>query len=133
MTQMSFSDLGQVNWGATGKLALARGAGAAIIWGVLGLATHFVGLKAFPIVLLQWTLAASIGAPLYHLLVRGIRAVFGGIPMVQMACNILLLMISLVIAAGDPLVFLVNRQFPGLLGVESFRAINLEPAIFVLR
>lgn len=76
-------------------------------------------------------LVIAIGAPLYHFMIRGIRSVLGGLPFVGLACNLILILCSLVVAIGDPIVFAVNKRFPELLGLADFKPFNLFPAIFV--
>jgi hypothetical protein len=37
-----------------------------------------------------------------------------------------------VVCIGDPLVYVINRAWPGALNVADFRLFNLRPMIFVL-
>lgn len=128
MTDDSVS-LGSVNWAATAKLALVRGIAASLVWCVV--MVFLLPAAALPGFFIQNILGLVIGAPLFHLLVRGVHRVLGGLPFVGLVCNILLFVTALTVAVGDPIVFLLNRQFPELLGLADFKFINLVPAIFV--
>jgi len=130
MADQLATDLGPVNWGATAKLSLARGVAAATVWCVVMLFMH-APLGSIPRQFILLVPTIAIGAPLYHLMVRGIKAVLGGLPFVGLACNLILLICALVVAAGDPIVFALNKRFPDLLGIADFKPFNLVPAIFV--
>ena len=130
MTDTS-SDLGSVDWAGTAKLTLARGLSSAIVWSVLALMMKGVPFGTIPGLFIQLVLAIAIGAPLYHLIVRGIRSVLGGLPFVGLACNMMLLACSVIVAIGDPIVFAINKSVPDLLGISDFKLFNLVPAIFV--
>lgn len=130
MTEETAIDLGRVDGVATAKLALARGLASAPVWCVVALAMK-VPFGSLPVLFIQLVPAIVIGAPLYHLIVRGVRAVLGGLPFVGLACNLMLLACSLGVAIGDPIVFALNKQFPELLGVTDFKLFNLVPALLV--
>lgn len=130
MTDTASPDLGPVNMAATLKLSLARGLAAATVWCVVMLFLH-APLGSIPMQFLMMVPTIAIGAPLYQLMVRGFKAVLGGLPFVGLACNLILLICALVVAVGDPIVFAVNKRFPDLLGIPDFKPFNLVPAIFV--
>lgn len=123
--------LGAVDWTATTKLALARGVSSALVWCTVAAMMKGLLIGNLPGLFVQLVLAIAIGAPLYHLIVRGIRAALGGLPFVGLACNLMLLACSVMVAIGDPIVFALNKSFPELLGTADFKLFNLVPAIFV--
>lgn len=125
------ADRRSIDWAATAKLTLARALASALVWSVLAVAFKAVPMGHIAGVFGQLLLAIAVGAPLYHGVVRGVRATLGGIPFVTLACNLLLVGTSILAAAGDPIVFALNRQFPDLIGIADFKVVNFVPAIFV--
>ena len=130
MTDEITTGLGPVNLAATLKLSLARGLAAATIWCVVMLFMQ-APPSAIPVQFIQLVPAIAIGAPLYHLLIRGVRSVLGGLPFVKIVCDCILFITALIVAIGDPIVFAVNKRFPELLGIADVKLFNLVPAIFV--
>lgn len=131
MSDLAASDLGSVDWAATAKLTVARAVSSAMVWSVVGMMMKSAPLGTMAGLFVQLVLALAIGAPLYHLIVRGVAKVLGGLPFVGLACNLMLLACSVMVAIGDPIVFALNKRFPALLGVTDFKLFNLVPAIFV--
>jgi len=136
MAGMTMSDLGRIQWGPTLKLALGRSVSSAMVLTVLvglfgGPGVGLGGLAGF---FLYWSIASVIGVPGTSLLIKAINAMFAGlgIGVAVLAGNIMLLMLSLAVAAGDPIVYVLNRKFPALFEVEDFKLFNLQPTIFVL-
>ncbi len=131
MAESSSQDLESVDWAATAKLTLARGVASATVWSVVVIIARLLPSGALAGFFMQMVLVIAIGAPLYHLLIRGVRAVLGGLPFVGLICNFMLFATSLIVAAGDPIVFAFNKQFPHILGIADFKFVNLVPSIFV--
>jgi len=69
------------------------------------------------------------------MMIRGINAMFAamGLGIAVLAGNIMLWMLALAVAIGDPLVYALNRQFPDLLEVRDFKFFNLQPTLFVFK
>ncbi len=133
MNDTSSLNLGSIDWAATVKITLARSLASTLIWCVVALFLNMVPFSGIPGFFFRTVMAIAIGAPLYHFMVRGVRAVLGGIPFVGLACNLLLAATSLLVAVGDPVVFGLNRQFPELIGITGFKPFNLVPAFFIYR
>lgn len=128
MSDMSFSDLGRVNWLSTLKVALARGFFAGLVWLVLtslgssGVERTPIDMATFP---LMW---AVLAIPL-ALFVQAVGWVIGGfIPPFQLFCNILG---SAMVCLGDPFVYVLNRLVPGLLDIADFKLMNFAPMMFI--
>lgn len=131
------SDLGRVQWLPTIKLAIGRGVASGLVITLLMLMGG--GLKdAGPGgaigFLLMWGLTSFIGAPGVALMIRAINAVFlgMGLGIAVLAGNLILLMLSLAIACGDPIIYLVNRRWPNVFEVADFKPFNMQLTIFVL-
>ena len=125
------SDVADLDWSTTGKLLIARGVAAAIAWSLMFMIAQAVPLQQLPIFFVKMMLSMIIGILPYHFILRGIRSVLGGIPVVALACNLLLLMVAFAVAIGDPLVFAFNRNFPHILGLANFKPFNLVTALLV--
>jgi hypothetical protein len=137
---MAISDMRNVDWGATLKLALVRGLASAVVLVVIGsMMGGFSGPGgggtggAFRF-LLFWTFGAAIGGILYIWMLRAISATVGqAIGIVVTVCSIMQFMVVLMVAAGDPLVFILNRAAPQFLDLADFKLFNLVAVIFVRR
>ncbi len=121
-----FSDLGRVAWLPTLKLVLGRGFAAGLVWTIL-LSIGEDGLDVqtsllFPFV---WALIA-----LPFVLFTGvIGRVFGRyIPIIGAS---IMLVGSIFVCVGDPLIYLINRSFPRLFDIAGFRLFNFQPLIFI--
>lgn len=127
-SSFSSSDIKRVIWGATFKLAIARGLSAGIVFSIIfpfsgaasSIAEGLLGVLVIPIV---W---GTVGVPLAMLLhfIGMLLPVAGG--WVQF-CG------ALLVAVGDPLVYLLNRSKPHLLNIDNFSFFNLQPMIFILQ
>ena len=141
MTDFAFSDLGRVHWGSTLKLAVGRAFFAGVVLAVFMLVTSASGpakppvgeLLAIPFV---WAVIGPVFSTGMHFAGRifffigdmadGIvETIFG----LMAAC--LLVMGSLLMAAGDPIVYFLNRQFPALFNIADLRFFNFRPMIFI--
>jgi hypothetical protein len=131
MTDTSSTGLGSVDWGATAKLTLVRGLSSAVVLCAAATTMKGIPIGDIPGLFVQLVIAITIGAPLYHLIVRGIRSILGSLPFVSLACSLILLACSVMVAIGDPIVFAINKRFPELLGIADFKLFNFVPAIFV--
>ncbi len=137
MGDFSLADLHRVNWGPTAKLALGRGVASSLVLTILmvfvgGARTSGVGgVVTF---FFMGIGALAIGAPINFLFIKGLVAVFErmGLGIAVLAGNVMLALTAALVAAGDPLVYFVNRQFPHLFEVADLKPFNFKPAIFVL-
>ena len=135
---MTFSDLRDVDWIATLKLAGIRGFASAL---VLVVAAAMLGMFSGPAgggfgsaigFLLFWTFGASIGGICYIWMLRAISATLGSaVGIVVTVCTIMQFLVVLLVAAGDPLVYFFNRSFPQILDLADFKLFNLVAVIFV--
>jgi hypothetical protein len=128
-----------VDWGATLKLALVRGLASALVLVIIG---FMIGGFAGPgggaggafRFLLFWTFGASIGGIFYIWMLRAISATVGqAVGIVVTVCTLMQLIVVLMVAAGDPLVYLLNRSLPHFLQLADFKLFNLVAVIFVRR
>ena len=131
------SDLQRVQWLPTLKLAVGRGVASGLVITLLMLLSG--GLKEAGVggavgFLLMWSLTSFIGAPGVALMIRATNAVFMGMGLgiAVLAGNLILLMLSLAIACGDPIIYLINRRWPQLFEVADFKPFNMQLTIFVL-
>jgi hypothetical protein len=119
----TLAELGRVKWGFTVKVAAARGFAGGLVWAAIlsvpesGMTEQqlaglpiFLSIISLPIGFTLW-LVGSMLAPARPLLAA--------------------LTIGLY-AAGDPLVYVVNRAFPWMLNVADFRLFHAQPLIFVV-
>lgn len=135
---MAISDLKNVDWTATAKLAVIRGAASAL---VLVLAGALMGMFSGPAggglggalrFLLFWTFGAAIGGIMYIWLLRAVSATLGqAVGLVVTVCTLLQFLVVLLVAIGDPLVCAFNRYFPQVLDLADFNLFNFVAVIFV--
>ena len=123
--KFKLGDLRHVMWLATLKLAVARSFMSAMIIGLAMLVTGAPAADALAVSAI-WTVGAPVGLPLAFLGYKGMNAIFD-----SMAVNLFIWSTALMSAIGDPLVYVLNRQFPDLLQVKDFKLFNFIPAIFV--
>ena len=128
MNDFRFADLGRVYWPATAKVAVARGFAAGLVFLVLNLVMsgasqiNIAGMLTFPFGMAIF--AIPIG--LFCHMAGKIAGMF--IPLLGAFFSIVG---SLIVCMGDPLVYLVNRQFPQLLDVADFGFFNFTPLLFI--
>jgi hypothetical protein len=135
MAGVTIRDLGKVQWAPTLKLALGRSiASGLVITLLMGLSGGYQNLAALMGFFLSWGLTSFIGAPMTALMIRGLNMVFAGMGLgiAVLAGNIILSMLALLVACGDPIIYFLNRRFPGLFDVADFKVFNLQLTIFVL-
>lgn len=135
---MAISDLRNVDWTSTLKLALIRGFASAV---VLVIVAALFGMFSGPSgagfggairFLLFWTVGASVGAVCYIWMLRAISATLGqAIGIVVTVCTVMQFLVVLLVAAGDPLVYFFNRSFPQFLDLADFKPFNFVAVIFV--
>jgi hypothetical protein len=135
---MALSDLRNVDWAATVKLAVIRGFASALVLVVTG---AVFGLFSGPggggaggalSFLLFWTFGASIGGICYIWMLRALSATLGqSVGIVVTVCSLMQILVVVLVAAGDPLVCLLNRQMPQLLDLADFKLFNFVAVIFV--
>ncbi|MBK6299270.1 MAG: hypothetical protein IPF48_15890 [Sphingomonadales bacterium] len=130
MSDFRLSDLNRVYWPATAKLAVARGCAAGCVLALLGLVMSPTSSEA-PVVLLFPLIVAVVSLPLSLALrlgayVSSFIPLIGGF--VALTC---LLFGALLTTIGDPIVYLVNRQWPQLLDIADFKFFNLDTLILI--
>lgn len=123
MSEFSFSDINKVHWLATLKISLARGFCSGIVFGLIALSQGNFGIALlFPIGL------ALFGLP-YSLFMYFCGWIAGSfIPLLGLFFR---LIGSAMVCVGDPIVYLVNRQWPHLLNIADFQFFTLRPMIFI--
>jgi hypothetical protein len=121
-----FTELKNVHWGATVKLALARGflAGAVLILVIV--AKEQSEVERIFIVPPIWAIVGICSALIFHFVGR-IFAMF--IPMLG---ALIMFFGSLMICAGDPILYFINKQWPKLFGITDLKFLNLRPLILVM-
>ena len=126
MSDFRLSDLNRVYWPATAKLAVARGCAAGCVLALLGLVMSPTSSEA-PVVLLFPLIVAVVSLPLrLGAYVSSFIPLIGGF--VALTC---LLFGALLTTIGDPIVYLVNRQWPQLLDIADFKFFNLDTLILI--
>lgn len=132
---MALSDLKNVDWGATMKLAGFRGFAAALVLTLIGAAIgafHLTGVGGAFRFLLLWTLFGGIGGICYIGILNLFAATLGQMGgIVQLVIGLMRLCVIVAVAIGDPLVYVLNRQVPHLLDLADFKLFNLVAVIFV--
>lgn len=135
---MSLADLRRVDWGATAKLALARGLASSVVLVFLGLMFgYFSGPRAPGFgdamkFILLWTFAGSAGGFIYFYLMKGLGAALGRVAGIFVtAASLIQILVVAMVAAGDPLIYAANRAMPDLFGVPDFKLFNPAALIFV--
>lgn len=137
MSDVSLKDLGRVDWPPTLRLAAARGISSAavvtllmvLVGSVRGSATDILGYFS------TMAIGLPIGAPLYHLLLRGLASIFSsvGLGLGVTACNLLAGLVALIASLGDPIVYAINKQLPALFGVPELKLFAMSASLLVLR
>lgn len=134
---IDFRDFGRIQWAPTLKLAMGRSVASGFVITLLmalfgaGQGATLAGMAGF---FLMWSLTSAIGTPGVSMMIKGMNAVFAGMGLgiAVLAGNIILFGLSLAVASGDPIVYLLNKRFPMLFEVDDFKLFNLQPTIFVL-
>jgi hypothetical protein len=135
MGDIALADMRYVLWGPTFKLAGLRSVASALVLTAVGLVGGwFEGLGQAIGFLLLWSIGASIGGVANIYMLKAISTLLapiaGGI--VTTVCTIMSFIIALMLACGDPLVYLLLRKVPGLVDTPEFGPFNLRAIIFVL-
>ena len=141
MSDFAFSDLGRVHWASTLKLAVGRAFFAGVVLAIFMLATSTGGparppvgeLLAIPFI---WAIIGPVFSAGMHFVGRAfgfIGDMAGGIveTVFGLMAVALMFMGSLLMAAGDPIVYFLNRQFPALFNIADLRFFNFRPMIFI--
>jgi len=128
MEDFRASDLKRTAWGATARLAVVRGFASGVVWGVVFLFVpslvdgNLQIIPLFPIIL------AVMGLPI-ALLIHGAGRLLSMI--FPLAGSLYSMVGALVVCLGDPLVYIVNRMFPGFLNLTGFSIFNPRPLIMM--
>ncbi len=121
----TFADLGRVYWPSTVKLALCRGFCSGLVWAAV------ISLVPDP----------TPHAEMFLLIVPLVWMFFAGLVGLALSLSSIIVPIvgswlnllgALFICVGDPLVYVVNRVWPGVLNIADLRLFNFRPLIFVL-
>jgi len=127
-----------VAWGPTIKLAVGRSLASGLIIGIFilfngGPAGPSLGAKLQMIVTMPVSLL--IGAPAMYYLLLGMRAVLTPLAgdIVGLACNFMMMILSVMVAIGDPIIYLINRSAPHIFEVDDdFKLFNFKIWMIVL-
>lgn len=121
--QFTFSDLGRVYWPSTTKLALCRGFCAGLVWAAIA-SIGPAGSTEIPLLVVPFVWAFMAVPMGLVLQIAGMLAPIVG--------GWLSIIGALFVCIGDPLVYVINRSWPGVLDIADFRLVNFRPMIFVL-
>lgn len=135
---MALSDLRNVDWSATLKLAALRGFASAIVLVTVGAVLGMFsgpsggGVGGALRFLILWTFGASIGGVVYIWMLRAMSATLGkAVGIVVTVCSLMQIIVVVLVAAGDPLVYMLSRQVPQLLDLADFKVFNFVAVILV--
>ncbi|NUM45469.1 MAG: hypothetical protein HUU38_12260 [Anaerolineales bacterium] len=115
-------DFKHIQWGSTLWLALLRSLSSTVMWFFIALALQddaAFSMLAFPVIYFAILLPAGLIASVLN---------DWGVPFVWF----ILLMASISIIVGDPLLWVINKIKPGIVPVEEYGFINFKLIIFVL-
>lgn len=128
MDGIGFSDLKNVVWSSTIKLALARGFSTGLIFMIIQLLMapsldgHLMELISIPFIFAVFALPMA-------LFCMGLGWLLGMIiPLMGVMTHWIG---ALAVFLGDPLVYFFNRQYPEAIGIADFSFYNFVPIIFV--
>jgi len=128
-------DFRRVQWGATTRVNILRAFAAGLVWMVV--ATIASVRQTGGSTLLHWwtipfiTGLGYIGLVMLFLPVAKLLTAFGG-DAGKTGVNVLTFIGGLLVAVGDPLVFMVQRKWPNLVPAERFRPFNAALVVFVV-
>lgn len=143
MSEFEFRrDYKMVQWGQTGWLNLLRPLAAGFVFTPVMLISdsnnvrYDLSLLAMPfafaltvsIALLVYSIAGKIAAPFAR--ADGDAGMIGGI--ILFCINVASFIFTLLVVAGDPLVFALYKLKPALVPVEKFNIMNFTPFIWVI-
>lgn len=127
--RISWETLRRTDWDLTLRVALTRGFITGIFVMVFALVSNSVPLWQALFVPAMWAIiAVPAGLAMYLIafLITLIPAIgFAGLGFIFMG--------SIAVCVGDPVVYFLNKMYPGLLYVRKFRFVNFEPIIFILK
>lgn len=134
MADFSWRDLPRVAWGPTFKLSLARGVASALIitpfmlsGGQSGAFGSAIGFFIF------WSLFSGVGGLATQFFIRGLTLVFAWLPPFVLGAVVMQFVLSLAVACGDPIVFIIHKASPRLLEVKDFGFFNFKTFIFIVK
>ena len=140
MADFSWRDLSRVVWWPTLKLALMRGfASSVVLTPFVFFSQQAQGFNPEPggmlIFFIVWIFYSFIGVPIVFFTLKGVAAILNPFTGGTMGAIIGfgLLLISIMVACGDPILFVLGKMFPGLLPVREFGFFNLKTLLFALR
>lgn len=123
MEKFSFKrDFKSIDWGSTLYLNFVRSLAAGIVWFIISALTHNItfSLLLFPIV--YFVILLPVGIIAGKMSEKGVQ--FAGL---------FAMFISLLVAVGDPVVFILHKFKPEFVPVKDFNFISLKIVIFVVK
>jgi len=123
----------QIDWLSTFKVTFARGLASTV---VLAIATAAGYLKFERELLYAWPFLAVFVVTIAHFITKGVGYVLSiGIndALLKLTIATALFFFSLLIACGDPIVYIVNRLAPRLLNITNFKLFNFVPLLIVYK
>lgn len=128
MAEFQLSDLKRVYWPSTAKVAVTRGFCSGLVIAVLQNLMAPPGSGAAMMFLLMPFGLAVLAIPIGLFCQAAGRVMGMFVPALGAFFSIVG---ALVVCLGDPLVYLLNRQFPALLDVADFKFFNFTPLLFI--
>ena len=122
-------DLKKTNWKLTIFYNLQRALAAGLLWIPLTLIVNketTASFLLFPLIYLM--IIFPVG-----LIIKLLGAILFRIPVVDFAVGLIWIFLSLCVAIGDPLVFVIDKLLPGLIPVEKPRFFDLSLLILVMK
>lgn len=135
MQDVKLSDMRRVLWGPTLQLAGMRSLASALVLTIVGLVMGlFQGFGQIAGFFLFWTVGSVIGGVGNIYMLKAISALLSPVAggLVTTVCTLMNFLIALMLAAGDPLIYLLKNQRPDLVPAPEFGPLNLRALIFVL-
>ena len=111
--------LSNIAWAATVKLALARGISSGLVFAVVGSLAD-PSFEPIPI-FFGWAIFSLAFVGIFQLMAM----------MRFPGAGIASFLLSLLIVAGDPIVYVFNRIFPAILNVADFKILNFNALMLV--
>jgi hypothetical protein len=113
------------------KVAFARGLASTVVFTAL----YVVGILPLqqPAILALWPFVAVPFGLLVVILIDIAAAIvrLGGSAIADAFAGLTRFLVSLLLACGDPLVYIFNRAFPAVLEIADFKPVNLQPLLVV--
>lgn len=122
-------DFKAVQWQPTLQLHLVRSFSAGVVWAVVML-LNGSGAEALGAPFL-FPLMYFIGMPIYLGLAKGAAAIMGPDGWGPAIVGFTTLIFAIGIVVGDPVVYFLDKKWPQLVPVETFKVVNFVVVLFV--